>query len=298
MSRIAFFVVFLLGTASRPSPAAACTFGKMDCPSSSQTVCLNPFEFVECAVKTFFNIDEIIKDFTEIFKEVMEDAANKLINAALAEVTDAFDQAVSCFEFLTGKTPDCALMKNIEDCIATAANAATAGKGTKAYKALKTVNKKKYDAGTKALTKTKNAVDKMCGEACDGSLCSGGEKLNPPDGCVCREYIATKDGAKETTPTYCAENLAFFDDDGKFTGRRVLFSYYGCYVGISTDPSSYANCTQAYESSVFNNGVFVRCLDSEGNEVPTGSVRSAVPSALIFLTTILTFACQIGRAHV
>jgi len=288
--RSAARLIVLVAILASGGGGQACFFPGMPCIDDT-------FETVYDAA---FVISPIVHDFSPIkinvqdfFEEVAEgNIVDFAVDLAVAEVTGTINDAVNCMTFLSGQ-PTCSTLGSVQACVNTALTAAPAVKKSAKYAKLATAKKQKYESGLSALKRTNTAVEKVCGDACEGGRCSGSTKeVKELRGCRCQEMEAVLNGAKAQTPSTCAYGMAKFDGNGKLV-PHTQFSYFGCYIGTyddGTDDDDVDSCLEAqglssipsysksagsgntiYKSSLYPNGVMMRCEDEDGKQRATGT---------------------------
>ncbi|RLN89487.1 hypothetical protein BBJ28_00014241 [Nothophytophthora sp. Chile5] len=180
-------------------------------------------------------------------------------------INSAVNDLITCYEGLSGQAPSCSGLNTLKACVNTALNAVSGAKA--ASSAVTAANLKRLDSGLDKLDKALSLTTDMCKMGCEGGVCgtsdgTGAETLtySVPTGRACREMHLAVHGDTGITPMDCAQNLYS-------GGLKVEFTYVGCYVGATDDPASYSGCAPAYESRVFDNAMFVRCLDQFGRQL-------------------------------
>ncbi|KAG6612412.1 uncharacterized protein IUM83_10725 [Phytophthora cinnamomi] len=189
---------------------------------------------------TAIKLDDVAKAMGTVVSDFTDDPVGFTINFGVEFVNEKVNELMNCYKGLYGKAQKCSELNTLKACASTAATALSAAKvANKA--AMSAANIKRLESGLSKVDNVLSVTTDMCKFGCEGGVCgdaNGNAALtlnySVPDGCVCRDLeVINEGGSTDVTPTECGRN--FYTQTGK-----AEFTYMGCYVGVTDDPSTYS----------------------------------------------------------
>jgi hypothetical protein len=229
-------------------------------------VCLDPVGLLDCAGNAIspINLDDIAWNMAKAVENFSSDPISTIIDFAEKDLNDAVHDVVNCYTVLAKTQPTCKQMGIFQSCINTQLDVLSVA--VPAATSLSALRLAKAKRGLFRIKRVVESTRMQCAFGCPTKVCSipeGTRTFTTPAGCTCRQLDFQLDGHTGVTPAVCSTSILTTD-----AAVKVQFTSVGCYVGVGNF-DGYEGCDAAVSSSVFNHGLFVRCVDQNWDEGTT-----------------------------
>lgn len=193
--------------------------GRVKCPATGETVCINPVGFVGCSFDAVFTIalDNLLSLVGDVLETLSAEELSFLVDFADDMFWTMFNAFKTCAAGLPDKVPACNELNTLKACVSAVTTMVGSGPDKVALKKLAGVEAK---AVTKALGKMEllsPQINIECGNGCSEGDCAKPTLVyKVPSNCTCTEIFNTLQNDYGTTiyggmtPNTCSFNVPMY----------------------------------------------------------------------------------------